>query len=175
MSKFNLGPVRPKVPSSVYLAPSSIVVGNVTMGENVSVWFNAVIRGDVDKIIIGENTNVQDLVMLHVSSGFPLIIGANVSIGHNAVLHGCKVADSCLIGMGAILLDGCIIGRNSVVAAGAIVPPGKEYPEKSLIMGNPAKVHRMLNDEEVQKYGNHYLSYIKTKLEYQSKLAKWDL
>jgi carbonic anhydrase/acetyltransferase-like protein (isoleucine patch superfamily) len=150
----------------VYIAPGAQIVGRAILANHVSVWHNAVIRADVNFIRIGENTNVQDLSMLHVTERNDLIIGKNVSIGHSVVMHGCTIGDACLIGMGAIILDGAIIGENSVVAAGSLVPPGKVYPPGSMIMGRPAIVQRELTTIEREGYGNHYKSYLIYKDQY---------
>ncbi|MBY0516679.1 MAG: gamma carbonic anhydrase family protein [Bacteriovoracaceae bacterium] len=150
----------------VYIAPGVQIVGRAIFGDHVSIWHNSVVRADVNFIRIGENTNVQDLSMLHVTERNSLTIGKNVSIGHSVVMHGCTVGDSCLIGMGAIILDGAVIGENCVVAAGTVVPPGKTYPPGSMIMGNPAKLTRPLTEEERVGYGNHYKSYVGYKDQY---------
>lgn len=140
---------KPKIPASCWIAPSADVMGDVTMGEHVSIWFQAVVRGDVHWIKIGDHTNVQDGSVLHVTNGrFPLAIGARVTIGHKVLLHGCTVGDDCLIGMGAVLLDGVEVGSGSVVAAGALCPPGRKYPPGSLIIGSPAVAKRTLTPEE---------------------------
>jgi carbonic anhydrase/acetyltransferase-like protein (isoleucine patch superfamily) len=140
---------EPKIPESAWIAPSADVLGDVTMGEHSSVWFQCVVRGDVHWIKIGDNTNVQDGAVLHVTNGrYPLTIGSRVTIGHKAMLHGCTVGDDCLIGMGAILLDDVEVGSGSVVAAGALLPPGKKYPPNSLILGSPAKAVRTLTPEQ---------------------------
>ncbi len=139
----------PKIPSTAWIADSADVLGDVTMGEHSSIWFQAVARGDVHWIRIGDYTNVQDGCVLHVTNGrFPLTIGARVTIGHKALLHGCTVGNDCLIGMGAVILDGVEVGDGCVVAAGALLPPGKKYPPNSLILGSPAKVVRTLSPEE---------------------------
>lgn len=153
----------PKIANGCFIAPSADVIGRVTLGENVSLWYNVVARGDINEIIIGENTNIQDLSMLHVDFNLPCIIGKNVTVGHNAIIHACTIGDHCLIGMGAIILNGAVIGEHSVVAAGSVVPPGKLFPPNSMIMGSPAKVSRELTKEEYQKYGEHYKSYIRAK------------
>ena len=118
----------PLIGQSVFIAEGARVIGEVILADNVNIWFNCVVRADVNFIKIGENTNIQDLSMLHVIEGFSLTIGKNVTIGHGAVLHGCEIADSCLVGMGSIILDGAKIGENSLVAAGSLVPPGKVFP-----------------------------------------------
>lgn len=153
----------PQIPDSCFIGDGAQIIGKVYLEENVSVWHNCVLRGDENDIRIGENTNVQDLSVLHNTKKDPLIVGKNVTIGHHVVLHGCTIEDSCLIGMGAIILDGAVIGKGSVVAAGSVVPPGKKFPGNSLIMGSPAKVLRMLTPEEIDRYNNHYKSYLGTK------------
>lgn len=156
----------PTLGERVYIAPGAQVIGRALFGNHVSIWHNAVVRADVNTIVIGENTNVQDLCMLHVTEKDALTIGKNVSMGHSVVLHGCKIGDSCLIGMGAIILDGAEIGENSVVAAGTLVPPGKSFPAGSLIMGRPAEVQRPLMPQEKEKWANHYKSYLAYKEQY---------
>lgn len=163
MSFEHLNKYTPSQGEGCFIAPSADVIGHVEMGDNVNVWFQCVLRGDINLIKIGDNTNIQDLSMLHVVENIPLIIGKNVTVGHKVILHACTIEDSCLIGMGAVVLDGAVIKKNSVVAAGSVVPPGKTYPEGSLIMGNPAKVKRELTKEELDQYGNHYKSYIEAK------------
>ncbi len=139
----------PRIPDSAFVAPNATVIGDVEIGEESSIWFQTVVRGDVHWIRIGDYTNIQDGSVLHVTSNVhPLYIGNRVTVGHMACLHGCKIEDSCLIGMGAVILDGAVIGEGSLVAAGALVPPGKVYPPRSLIKGNPAKVAREVTDKE---------------------------
>ncbi|PIP95101.1 MAG: gamma carbonic anhydrase family protein [Bdellovibrio sp. CG12_big_fil_rev_8_21_14_0_65_39_13] len=154
---------QPEIGEGSFIAPSADVIGKVKIGKNASLWYNVVARGDINRIEIGDNTNVQDLTMLHVDFDLPCLIGKNVTIGHNAIIHACTVGDHCLIGMGAIILNGAVIGENSVVAAGSVVPPGKSFPSNSMIMGSPAKVVRELTPEERNKYGQHFQSYIKAK------------
>lgn len=158
--------IEPEIHDGVFVAPSADVIGRVTLEENVSIWHQCVVRGDINTIRVGKNTNVQDLTMLHVTGAHSLTVGFNVSIGHSVILHGCIVGNSCLIGMGAIILDGAEIGDNCVVAAGSVVPPGKKYPAGSMIMGNPAVVKRPLRPEEINLYGNHYKSYLASKTEF---------
>ncbi len=154
--------IYPQVAMSVYIAPSAWIIGDVVIGEHSSVWFYTVVRGDVHMIRIGEETNIQDHSTLHVTTArFPLHIGSRVTIGHRVVLHGCTVADECLIGMGAVVLDGATIGKHSLVAAGSVVPPGMTVPERSLVMGVPAKVQKTLNDDEVARIietARHYVA-----------------
>lgn len=155
---------KPSIPESAMIVESADVMGDVTIGEHVSIWFQAVVRGDVHWIRIGDYTNVQDGSVLHVSNGYaPLTIGARVTIGHKALLHGCTVGDDCLIGMGAILLDHVEVGAGSVIAAGALLPPGKKYPPGHLIMGSPAKAVRPISEQEkaqmIDQGWKNYLSY----------------
>jgi gamma-carbonic anhydrase len=166
LSLYKLRNLIPSIGQDCFIADSADVIGDVQLGDHANIWFNCVLRGDINKIIIGKNTNIQDLSILHVVEETPLLIGENVTVGHHVTLHACTVEDSCLIGMGAIILDGAVIKKNSIVAAGSVVPPGKTYPEGSFIMGNPAKVKRALNDEEKLQYGNHYKSYIIAKNDY---------
>ena len=140
----------PSVPASAYLAPGARVVGNVVLGEKVGVWFNAVLRGDSDAIVIGDGSNIQDNVSGHGDPGSPLRVGRNVSVGHNAVIHGCTIGDDCLIGMGAIVMNGAVVGAGSLVAAGAVVLEGQQIPAGSLVAGVPAKVRRALTADEQQ-------------------------
>ncbi|MBK9306843.1 MAG: gamma carbonic anhydrase family protein [Nitrospira sp.] len=161
--------IRPTVPTSCFVEDTAVVIGDVVLGEECSVWFNTVIRGDVNYIRIGNRTNVQDLCMLHVTHDtHPLIIGDGVTIGHNVVLHGCSIRDRVLVGMGAIIMDGAIIGEDSVVGAGALVTEGTVVPPKSLILGSPAKVKRPVTEQELNwvresaenyvRYANQYMS-----------------
>lgn len=156
----------PSISQGVYLAPSADIIGRCFIQKDANIWFNTVVRGDVNEIHIGEGSNIQDLSMLHVVEELPLIIGKGVSVGHSVTLHACTVKDHCLIGMGSTILDGAVIGENSLVAAGSLVPPGKEFPAGSFIMGSPAKLIRQLSDEEKKLYGEHYLSYLTYKDEY---------
>jgi carbonic anhydrase/acetyltransferase-like protein (isoleucine patch superfamily) len=160
MKKYSYRNNAPVFGNCVFLADTSVLIGSCDIGDSASVWFNCVIRADVNQIKIGKNSNVQDMSMLHVTEKHPLVVGSNVTIGHSVILHGCEIQDGCLIGMGAKILDGAIIGKNSLVAAGSLVPPGKIYPEESFIMGSPAKVVRKLTPQEIEQYSNHYKSYV---------------
>jgi carbonic anhydrase/acetyltransferase-like protein (isoleucine patch superfamily) len=145
---------------SAFIARGAIVLGDVRLGPNSSVWYNSVIRGDTERIEVGEGSNIQDLSMLHADPGFPCRVGCRVSVGHRAILHGCTVEDDCLIGMGAILLNGARIGRGCLVGAGALVTEGKAFDDHSLIMGSPAKAVRMLDKEAVAKLRQSALHYV---------------
>lgn len=137
----------PAVPENAWVAPSADVVGDVELGEGASVWYSCVLRGDIEPIRIGADTNVQDLTMVHVDRGMPAVVGPGVGIGHRAVIHGCEIEEDCLIGMGATVLSGATIGRGSVVAANALVTEGTEVPPGSLVVGMPGEVVRSVNDE----------------------------
>lgn len=165
---YELNGVVPLIGKNVFLAPTSVVIGDVCIGEESSVWFHAVLRGDIDKISIGHHTNIQDHSLLHIKAGIELEVGSCVTIGHHVILHSCKIGDHSLIGMGSTILDGAVIGNNSVVAASSLVPPKKIFPPYSLIMGSPAKVVRSLTQDEIKNYGDHYLSYIETKKYYMA-------
>jgi len=149
MPLYELDAISPELPAddSHFVAPGAHVIGRVRMGANSSVWFNAVVRGDTDLIDIGAGANVQDGCVLHTDPGFPLVIGANATIGHNVILHGCTVGEGALIGMGATVLNGAKIGRNCLVGANALVTEGKEFPDNSLIVGAPAKAVRTLDEK----------------------------
>lgn len=141
--------IIPKLPESVFLADGARVVGDVTFGENCSVWFNAVVRGDVHFVKIGENTNIQDGAVIHCTfQKYPTTIGKNVSIAHLAIVHGCTVEEGCLIGMRAVVMDGAVIGAESIIGAGSLVTQGTIIPARSLVIGSPAKVIRQVSDKE---------------------------
>ena len=165
--------IKPTVPQSCFIEETAVVIGDVVMGDHCSVWFNAVIRGDVNYIRLGERTNVQDLCMLHVTHDtHPLIIGNDVTIGHNVVLHGCTIQDRVLVGMGAIIMDGAVIGENSVVGAGALIVEGTIVPPKSLILGSPAKVKRAVTDKELAWLKESSENYVKYARQYMDDTAK---
>ncbi len=136
------------------------IIGDVNIEENVSIWYNAVIRGDIESISIGKDSNVQDNCVLHVSQNYPIKIGENVSVGHGAVLHGCELEDNVLIGMNATILNGSHINKNSIVGAGALVSENKEFPEGSLIIGVPAKVVRQLSSDEIKNIKKNAQNYV---------------
>ncbi|MFH9006297.1 gamma carbonic anhydrase family protein [Streptomyces afghaniensis] len=145
-----IGGREPQVDPEAFVAPTASVIGSVTLGAGASVWYGAVLRGDVEAISVGASSNVQDNCTLHADPGFPVTVGERVSIGHNAVVHGATVEDDCLIGMGATVLNGAVIGAGSLVAAQALVPQGMVVPPGSLVAGVPAKVRRELSEEERQ-------------------------
>ena len=167
--------IKPTVPQSCYVEDTAVVLGQVVLGEDCSVWFNAVIRGDVNYIRIGHRTKIQGLCMLHVThDSHPLIIGNEVTIGHNVVLHGCTVEDRVLVGMGAIVMDGAVIGEDSVVGAGALVVEGTVVPPKSVILGSPARVRRSVTAKEltwIRDSADIYVGYARQYLQDSGKNA----
>ena len=165
----------PKLGKNTWIAQSADVIGDVTIGEECSIWFGAIVRGDVHSIRIGDRTNIQDLSMLHVThykkertedDGNPTIIGNDVTIGHRVMLHGCTIEDACLIGMSATILDGAVIAKESIVGAGSLVTKNKKFPPRSLIMGTPAKVVRELTQEEVDELYASAKRYVAFKNDY---------
>ncbi|MCG9126798.1 gamma carbonic anhydrase family protein [Candidatus Poribacteria bacterium] len=143
--------ITPEIHSSVFVAPGSIIIGNVKIGEDSSVWFNTVLRGDLEPILIGCRTNIQDGTVIHMDKEIPCLIGDDVTIGHSAILHSCNIANEALIGMGAILLTGCKIGERAIVAAGTLVREGQEIPAGTIAMGVPAKIRREVTEEELER------------------------
>ncbi|ACK41379.1 MULTISPECIES: gamma carbonic anhydrase family protein [Dictyoglomus] len=139
----------PQVDREVYISDRAVIIGKVTLKRGVNIWDFAVIRGDLDSIFIDEYTNIQENVVIHVDEGKPVYIGKYVTIGHSAIIHGCKIEDNTLIGMGAIILDGAVIGRNSIIGAGTLIPQGKEIPEGSVVIGVPGKIVRSVREEEI--------------------------
>lgn len=150
----------PNIAETVFLAEGSRLLGDISIGENSSIWYNAVIRADENSVTIGNNSNVQDNAVIHQSDHSKVIIGDNVTIGHSAIVHGAKIEDNVIIGMGATILDNAIIGKNSIIGANSLVTKGKEIPEGSLVMGSPAKVIRQLNDEEVSSITENAQIYV---------------
>lgn len=158
--------IKPNVHDSVFIAEGAKIIGDVEIGKESSVWYNTVIRGDVNYIRIGERTNVQDNSVLHVThKKYPLIIGSNVTIGHNAVVHACTIRDFCLIGMGAVVMDHAVVGPHALVAAGSVVLEHFEVPEGTLVAGVPARIRRKLTDEErrgLEQSAQNYVDYVQS-------------
>jgi len=150
MAVYELDGTQPRVADSAWVADSAQVMGNVVLGEDSSVWFGTVIRGDTEAITVGRGSNIQDASVLHADIGKPLTIGDNVTVGHQVMLHGCTIGDESLIGIGAIVLNGAKIGRHCLVGAGALVTEGKEFPDGSMIIGSPAKAVRQLTPEQIE-------------------------
>lgn len=149
MSIYQLGPDSPEIDPSAWVAESANVIGKVTLGANASVWFGCTLRGDNERITIGANSNVQENSVLHTDMGCPLTIGEFVTVGHQAMLHGCTIGDGALIGIAAVVLNNAVIGKNCLVGAGALVTEGKQFPDNSLIIGSPAKAVRTLSEQEI--------------------------
>ena len=171
---YELDGVAPRLPEdgSAWIAPDAALIGRITLGQGVSVWFNAVLRGDNEPITIGRDTNVQDGCVFHTDPGFPLTIGADVTVGHKAILHGCTVGDGCLIGMGAIVMNGARIGATCLLAANALVTEGKEIPDRSLVVGQPAKVVRTLDDAAVAMIREASVRYRARQEQYRAGLRR---
>ncbi|MCF0216879.1 MAG: gamma carbonic anhydrase family protein [Fibrobacteraceae bacterium] len=154
---------KPKIGQGVFLAEGARIIGDVEIGDDSSVFYNAVIRGDLDSIVIGKRCNIQDNVTIHLSTGVGVKIGNDVTIGHNAVIHACTIEDNVLIGMGAIIMDGAHIKSNTIVGAGSLVTQDKEFPEGSLVIGSPAHISRELTVEEIRKVQEGNLRYLEVK------------
>ena len=161
------GGTRPCIHSSVFVADDAIVIGDVEIGEQASVWFGSILRGDVNFIRVGSRTNIQDATVIHVSSkDYPTVLEEEITVGHRVTLHGCHVESGCLIGIGSILLDGARIGRNSLVAAGSLVTPGTVIPAESLVMGSPARVKRPLTANELSDLDASWRNYVELAARY---------
>jgi len=172
MALYRLGDDAPQVPPSAFVAPEATLIGKVTLGENASVWFGAVIRGDNEPILIGESSNIQEGAVLHADPGFPLDIAANVTVGHQAMLHGCTIGEGSLIGIQAVVMNGAVIGRNCLIGAGAIVTERKEFPDRSLILGAPAKVVSQLSDEDLTRLKDSASGYARRGQLYKENLER---
>ena len=164
------GERRPEIDESAFVAPGAYVIGRVAVGEESSLWYGAVLRGDLDEIRIGARTSIQDNAVIHIDEGYPATIGDDCIIGHAAVVHGCEVGDRCLIGMNATVLTGARIGEGSVVGAGALVPQGKEYPPRSLIVGVPARQVGEVTDEQAEAIARGAKSYVRRAAEHRVSL-----
>lgn len=160
MPIYKIDQKTPQIAASAWIAPNATVIGDARLGDNVSIWWNAVLRGDNDPIHIGANSNIQDGSVLHTDEGVPMHIGANVTVGHMVMLHGCTVGDNSLIGIGSVILNRAVIGKHSIVGANTLIPEGKIFPDGVLIVGSPGKVVRELSEEEkarLQKSADHYV------------------
>ena len=172
MAIYQLDDKTSQIADSAWVADNAEVMGDVRLGENVSIWFNTTLRGDNDPITIGDGSNIQDGSVLHTDEGVPLTIGRNVTVGHMVMLHGCSIGDESLIGIGAIVLNGAKIGRNCLVGAGALVTEGKEFPDGSMILGSPAKVVRQLTPEQIEGLRYSAQHYIDNAKRYKQGLKK---
>lgn len=161
--------ISPKIQDTAFIAEDAVVIGDVEIGENASVWFGSIVRGDVNFIRIGDRTNIQDASVIHVSSKtHSTILENDITVGHRVTLHGCYIETGCLIGIGAILLDGVRIGRNSLVAAGSLITPGTIIPPRSMVMGSPAKVKRQLTEEEIDGIAKNVAKYVELSAIYKA-------
>ena len=171
MPIFSLGPHSPQIDPQSWVAPNATLIGQVHLARNASIWWNATLRGDKDLIQIGENSNIQDGSVLHTDPGIQLIVGRDVTVGHLVMLHGCTVGDGSLIGIGAILLNRSVIGKHCLVGANTLIPEGKVFPDRTLIVGSPGKVVRELSDEEVARLPGSAERYVQNWQRYQRELV----
>ena len=158
---------QPKIAKTAKLFSGAKVIGDVTLKDHVGIWYNVVIRADMDRVEIGENTNIQDGAIIHTNIDMPTIIGKNVTVGHGAIIHAATVEDEALIGIGSIILDEAVIGKGALIAAGTIIPPRKKIPRRALVMGNPMKIIKTLSDDEVNAILKNKDAYVKLLKEYQ--------
>jgi len=172
MAIYQLGDDAPRIAATAWVADSAQVIGRVSLADDASIWYGAVLRGDNDRITIGERSNVQDGSVLHTDMGFPLTLGADVTVGHQVMLHGCTVGAGSLIGIQAVVLNGARIGRNCLVGAGAVVTEGKEFPDGSLILGAPAKAVRSITPEQVERIRSGALHYLENAERHRHQLKR---
>ncbi|MCF8178952.1 MAG: gamma carbonic anhydrase family protein [Sulfuritalea sp.] len=172
MAVYELDDRKPSLGQEVWIAPNATVIGDVRLGDNASVWWNSVLRGDSDTITVGVHSNIQDGSVLHVDAGAPLTIGANVTVGHMVMLHGCTIGDESLIGIKSVILNRAVIGRHCIIGANSLIPEGKIIPERSLVMGSPGKVVRQLTDEEVARLRDSAKGYVANAQRYRTGLKK---
>jgi len=169
---YALGETAPRIDEAVgYVAPSAVVIGDVRLGRDASVWWNAVLRGDNEPIVVGEETNIQDGCVAHTDPGFPLTLGARVTVGHMCMIHGCTIADDVLVGIGSIVLNGAKIGRGSLIGANSLITEGKEIPENSIVMGSPGKVVGDVGDRHRAMIAAGVISYVNRARLYRAKLS----
>jgi len=172
MAIYELDGIAPQLADAAWVADSAQVMGNVALAADTSIWFGAVLRGDTETIRIGRGSNIQDLSVLHADVGMPLVIGEDVTVGHQVMLHGCSVGDGSLIGIGAVVLNGAVIGKACLVGAGALVTEGKVFPDGSMILGSPAKVVRQLSPEQIEGLRRSARHYVANARRYRAGLRK---
>ncbi len=170
MAIYSLGDRQPVLGPDAWVAPNATVIGDVHLGDNASIWWNAVVRGDNDTITIGAGSNIQDGSVLHVDAGVPLSIGDNVTVGHQVMLHGCTIGDESLIGIKSVILNKAVIGRHCIIGANSLIPEGKVIPERSLVMGSPGKIVRQLSDDEVARLLLAAQGYVENARRYRAEL-----
>lgn len=163
---------KKNVDEGAYIAPGAIVIGDVTIGKDCSIWFHSTVRADREPIVIGDRSNVQDNAVLHVEDGFPVVIGRDVVIGHGAIIHGCEIEDGTMVGMGAIVLNGAKIGKHCIIGAGALVTQNSIIPDNSLVLGSPGKVKREVTEEEIKEHEHNVAAYVRHGKEYKEVEAK---
>ncbi len=157
----------PEISADSWVAPNAIIIGKVKLEKNSSIWFNAVLRGDIEKIVIGENSNIQDGSVLHTDPGYPLTVGKGVTVGHMVMLHGCEISDDTLIGIGSTILNKAKIGKNCIIGANTLVTENKVIPDNSLVLGSPGKVVRKVTDEEIKVIRENAKQYVKNSKRYK--------
>jgi len=172
MAVYQIGDLIPQIHDSAWVAPSAQVMGRVVLEQDSSVWFGAVLRGDNEPILIGQGSNIQDASVLHSDIGMPMTVGRYVTVGHQAMLHGCTIGDGSLIGIGSIILNGARIGKNCLVGAGSLVTEGKEFPDGSMILGSPAKVVRHLTPEQIAGIRRNVLAYVDNARQFKAGLKQ---
>jgi carbonic anhydrase/acetyltransferase-like protein (isoleucine patch superfamily) len=172
MPIYQLNDRVPVIPKSCFIAEDATIIGSVILGENVNIWFGAVLRGDNEPIVIGDDSNIQELCVLHTDPGAPLTIGRNVTVGHQVMLHGCTIGDGSLIGIQSVVLNKSVIGKDCLVGAGAVVTENKSFPDRSVIFGSPAKVVRELNEENAARLAMSAESYVKRGQNYKANLKR---
>ena len=172
MTLYRLRDHAPQIPASAYVAAEATLIGRITLGERASVWSGATARGDNEPITIGDESNVQEGAVLHADPGFPLVIGNRVTVGHQAMVHGCTIGDGSLIGIQAVVLNKSVIGKDCLVGAGSVVTEGKSFPDRSVIFGSPAKVVRELNEENATRLAMSASSYVKRGQNYKANLKR---
>ena len=174
MAIYSIGDRHPILGRDVWIAPNATIIGDVRLGDNASIWWNAVLRGDNDTIAIGAGSNIQDGSVLHADAGVPLTLGASVTVGHLVMLHGCTVGDESLIGIKTVILNHAVIGRHCIIGANSLIPEGKVIPERSLVVGSPGKVVRQLSDEEVARLQRSAQGYVANAQRYRTGLKQQD-
>jgi carbonic anhydrase/acetyltransferase-like protein (isoleucine patch superfamily) len=172
MATYSIGDRKPSLGRDAWVAPNATIIGDVRLGDNASIWWNAVLRGDNDTISIGANSNIQDGSVLHADEGVPLTVGANVTVGHLVMLHGCTIGDESLIGIKSVILNKAVIGRHCIIGANSLIPEGKVIPDRSLVMGSPGKVVRQLTDEEVARLRLAAQGYVENARRYRAELKQ---
>ncbi len=172
MAIYQIGDKKPVIPDSCYIAEEAVIIGDVRLGEGVSIWPGAVLRGDNEPITIGDGSNVQECSVLHTDPGAPLVIGKNVTVGHQVMLHGCTIGDGSLIGIQSVILNKSVVGKDCLVGAGAVITENTSFPDRSVIFGSPAKAVRELNDENAARLAGSAASYVNRSKDYKANLKR---